>query len=121
MEMTLGARVLFTPHLAPMSRGILATCYGEALSDADPLEILHAAYDDEPFVTVTAEPSATKWVSGSNGAIVTARNDKRTGRVVSLCAIDNLGKGAAGQMIQCANLMLGIPEGAGLSTIGIYP
>jgi N-acetyl-gamma-glutamyl-phosphate reductase len=121
MEMALGASVLFTPHLAPISRGILATCYGQARSDADPLEILHAAYASEPFVTVTADPPGTKWVSGSNGALITARNDERTGRVVALCAIDNLGKGAAGQMIQCANLMLGIAEDAGLSTIGVYP
>jgi N-acetyl-gamma-glutamyl-phosphate reductase len=121
MEMSLKAQVLFTPHLAPMSRGILATCYGEALSSADPLEFLHAAYDAEPFITVTLEPPATKWTSASNRAVVTARSDRRTGRVLALCAIDNLGKGAAGQMIQCANLMLGVPETAGLSTIGVYP
>ena len=121
MEMALGATVLFTPHLAPMSRGILATCYGEALSDSDPLEILAAAYANEPFVHVTAEPPTTKSVTGSNGVHLTARHDPRTGRVLALSAIDNLGKGAAGQMIQCANLMLGLPETAGLTTIGVYP
>jgi N-acetyl-gamma-glutamyl-phosphate reductase len=121
MEQALGARVLFTPHLAPMTRGILATCYGEATSDAAPLEKLLHAYSDEPFVHVAAEPPATKWVAGSNGARLTARYDDRTGRVVAIAAIDNLGKGAAGQMIQCANLMLGLDETAGLTTIGVYP
>ena len=72
-------------------------------------------------VHVTAHPPATKWLLGSNGAQVTARYDERTGRVLALCAIDNLGKGAAGQMIQCANLMLGLEEKAGLTSIGVYP
>jgi N-acetyl-gamma-glutamyl-phosphate reductase len=121
MEQALGATILFTPHLAPMSRGILATCYGEAAGPSDPLDVLRTAYSTEPFVHVTPEPPATKWVTGSNGARVTARYDERTGRVLALCAIDNLGKGAAGQMIQCANLMLGLKETAGLSTIGVYP
>jgi len=121
MEMALGGAVLFTPHLAPMTRGILATCYGEATGQADPLDVLRAAYAGEPFVHVTAEPPATKWVSGSNGAQVTARHDERTGRVLGIAAIDNLGKGAAGQMIQCANLMLGLDETAGLSACGVYP
>jgi N-acetyl-gamma-glutamyl-phosphate reductase len=121
MEMALGGPVLFTPHLAPMTRGILATCYGEATGNADPLEALLAAYADEPFVHVAADPPATKWVAGSNGARLTARHDERTGRVLAIAAIDNLGKGAAGQMVQCANLMLGLDETAGLTTIGVYP
>ena len=121
MEMALGGTVLFTPHLAPMSRGILATCYGEATGSGDPLEALHAAYANEPFVHITADPPATKWVSGSNAVKVTARSDERTGRIIALSAIDNLGKGAAGQMIQCANLMLGLDETAGLTRAGVYP
>src|SRR6476646_4817173 len=121
MEMALGGTVLFTPHLVPMTRGILATCYGEALSNTDPLEVLRAAYAGEPFVHVTADPPATKWVTGSNGVQLTARYDERTNRVLALSAIDNLGKGAAGQMIQCANLMLGLDETAGLTSIGVYP
>jgi N-acetyl-gamma-glutamyl-phosphate reductase len=119
--MALSGTVLFTPHLVPMTRGILATCYGEATGPCDPLAVLAAAYADEPFVHVTDQPPATKWVSGSNGAQLTARFDERTGRVLALSAIDNLGKGAAGQMIQCANLMLGLEETAGLTTIGVYP
>ena len=121
MEMALGGTVLFTPHLAPMTRGILSTCYAEATGSGDPLQALTDAYADEPFVHVTPEPPATKWVSGSNGAQVTARYDERTGRIVVLSAIDNLGKGAVGQMIQCANLMLGLDETAGLTPIGVFP
>jgi N-acetyl-gamma-glutamyl-phosphate reductase len=121
MEMALAGTVLFTPHLVPMTRGILATCYALATGPCDPLQALHDAYDAEPFVHVIEDPPATKWVSGSNGVQLTARHDERTGRVVALSAIDNLGKGAAGQMIQCANLMLGIEETAGLTTIGVYP
>ena len=121
MEMAIKARVLFTPHLVPMTRGILATCYGEATGAADPLGVLRAAYADEPFIHVTDQSPSTKWLSGSNGVQLTARYDERTGRVLALSAIDNLGKGAAGQMIQCANLMLGLDERAGLTTIGVYP
>ena len=121
MEMALGGTMLFTPHLAPMTRGILATCYGEATGAGNPLEALKAAYAKEPFLHVTAEPPATKWVAGSNGCQVTARYDERTGRILALAAIDNLGKGAAGQMIQCANLMLGLDEASGLTACGVYP
>ncbi len=121
MEMAIGGTVLFTPHLVPMTRGILATCYATAAGPCDPLGALQAAYEPEPFVHVTADAPATKWVSGSNGVQVTARYDERTGRVLAISAIDNLGKGAAGQMIQCANLMLGLEETAGLTSIGVYP
>jgi N-acetyl-gamma-glutamyl-phosphate reductase len=121
MEMAIGATVLFTPHLVPMTRGILATCYGRATGASDPLAILRHAYAHEPFVHVTDLLPATKWVTGSNGAQLTARYDERTSRIIALSAIDNLGKGAAGQMIQCANLMLGLDEAAGLTTSGVYP
>jgi N-acetyl-gamma-glutamyl-phosphate reductase len=121
MELTTGASVLFTPHLMATSRGILATCYARATGKSDPLAILRNAYAGEPFVHVGETPPETKWATGSNAAFLTARHDERTGTVVALAAIDNLGKGAAGQMIQCANLMLGLDEGAGLSTMGVYP
>ena len=121
MEMATGGTILFTPHLVPMTRGILATCYGEATGPCDPLQALADAFAGEPFVHVTEQPPATKWVSGSNTVQLTARYDERTGRVLALSALDNLGKGAAGQMIQCANLMFGIAETAGLTTIGVYP
>ena len=121
IELTTGAQVLFTPHLMATSRGILATCYARATGNGDPLSILRDAYGSEPFLHVGGTPPETKWATGSNAAFLSARHDERTGTVVALAAIDNLGKGAAGQMIQCANLMLGLDEGAGLSTMGVYP
>lgn len=125
MEMNIGAPVLFTPHLVPMNRGILATCYGrparEGLTTADALSCLSEAYLDEPFVVVSERSPSTKATLGSNAAHLTARVDPRTGTVVAIGAIDNLGKGAAGGAVQCANLALGLDETAGLSTVGTYP
>ena len=124
IQQALGARVLFTPHLGPLNRGILATCYAAATGPMDvdaPLDALRAAYADEPFIHVSDRSPATKWTLGSNAAHLTARYDERTGRVLAIAALDNLGKGAAGQMIQCANLMLGLDETAGLTTCGVYP
>jgi N-acetyl-gamma-glutamyl-phosphate reductase len=124
MEQILGAQILFTPHLAPMVRGILATCYARpvaALTTTAVMEALHDAYDAEPFVVVTNEPPSTKATSGSNVAFVTARVDPRTGWVVALCALDNLVKGASGQAIQCANAALGLVETTGLPIAGLYP
>jgi len=125
METNLGASVLFTPHLVPMSRGILATCYGrparDGLSTGDLLAALEDAYRDEPFVVVSETSPSTKATLGSNTAHVTARYDERTGTVLALAAIDNLGKGASGQALQCLNLALGLPETAGLSLTGVTP
>jgi N-acetyl-gamma-glutamyl-phosphate reductase len=121
MEMELGGNILFTPHLAPMNRGILATCYAQAKGPCDPLAALREAYADEPFVHVSERPPSTKWTLGSNAVHLTARYDARTGRVLAIAALDNLVKGAAGQMIQCANLMLGLDEMAGLPRVGVWP
>jgi N-acetyl-gamma-glutamyl-phosphate reductase len=124
IEQVTGAQVLFTPHLAPMNRGILATCYARpagSTSTADVLAVLHDAYAGEPFVVVREAPPSTKATLGSNACHVTARADPRTGWVVALAALDNLGKGASGQAIQCANLMLGFPEAMGLPVAGVYP
>jgi len=125
IEQATGAQVLFTPHLAPMNRGILATCYARpaapSLTTADVLDALAAAYAGEPFVVVGEVPPSTKATFGSNAAHLTARVDERTGWVLSLCAIDNLGKGASGQAVQCANLALGLPETLGLSVAGVFP
>ena len=124
MEQVLGCSVLFTPHLAPMTRGLLATCYARParrLSSADAMAILREAYAGERFVVVTERPPSTKSTSGSNTAHVTASVDDRTGWLVALCALDNLVKGAAGQAVQCANLVLGLDEGAGLPLAAVYP
>ena len=124
MEQVLGASVLFTPHLAPMSRGILATCYARptgASSTAALLELQRAAYAAEPFVVVLEGSPSTKATLGSNTAHVTARYDERTGTVMAIAAIDNLTKGASGAAVQCANLLLGLPETTGLPIAGVYP
>lgn len=125
MEMNIGAPVLFTPHLVPMSRGILATCYGrparQGLTTSDVLDCLSEFYADEPFVVVSERSPSTKATLGTNAAHLTARVDERTGTVLALCAIDNLGKGAAGAAVQCANLALGLPETTGLQLAGTYP
>ena len=122
MEQATGARILFTPHLAPMNRGILATCYARpAAGDPDPLATLRQAYAGEPFVMVGERSPSTKATLGSNCAHLTARFDARTGWVLAICALDNLTKGAAGQAIQCANVALGLPETAGLPVVGVYP
>ena len=121
MEMALGGPLLFTPHLAPMNRGILATCTARVLGPCDPLAALAEAYANEPFVQVSEQPPSTKWTLGSNAVHLTARYDARTGHVLAIAALDNLVKGAAGQMIQCANLMLGCEESSGLSSVGVWP
>ncbi len=124
MEQVLGASVLFTPHLAPMSRGILATCYARpagSTSTAGLLDLLRAAYDDEPFVVVTDGSPSTKATLGSNCVHVTARHDERTGWVIAIAAIDNLTKGASGAAVQCANLLLDLPETTGLPIAAVYP
>ncbi len=118
-------QLLFTPHLAPMSRGILATCYG-SLSDTDAttdtaLECLAEAYTDEPFVVVDERSPSTKATLGSNTVHLTARVDERTQTVIAIGALDNLVKGASGQGIQCANAVLGLPEHTGLPTAGLFP
>ena len=117
-------QVLFTPHLAPMNRGILATCYARparSTSTAEVLDCLHDAYDAEPFVVVTDGSPSTKATLGSNVAHVTARYDERTGTVLAIGAIDNLVKGTAGQALQCVNILAGLPETTALPIAGVYP
>ncbi len=124
IEQVIGAQVLFTPHLAPMNRGILATCYARParrVTEADVMEVLHEAYGKEPFVVVSDRSPSTKATLGSNSAHLTARYDPRTHWVMVIAALDNLVKGASGQAIQCANIALGHPETAGLSRVGLYP
>ena len=120
-------RVSFTPVLAPMPRGILATCTAKlvrpAVTTGELRAAIAAAYHGEPFITVLPDGAwpATASVAASNGAHLQAAADSRAGRLVVVAAIDNLGKGAAGQAIQDANLMLGLPETAGLTAIGVAP
>jgi N-acetyl-gamma-glutamyl-phosphate reductase len=128
MKQASGARTLsFTPVLAPMPRGILATVTARPAVAATTAEqardVLAAAYDGEPFVRVlpAGQWPRTKATLGSNACHLQATVDRDSGRVLVQSAIDNLGKGAAGQAVQCANIMLGLPETAGLATIGITP
>jgi N-acetyl-gamma-glutamyl-phosphate reductase len=128
MEQAIGAQLLFTPHLAPMNRGILATCYARpadpGTTTADVVAALEQHYAGEPFMVVAGPDDplpGTKATLGSNACHVTARVDERTGWVVAIGALDNLVKGASGQAVQCANLLLGLDETAGLATAGMYP
>jgi N-acetyl-gamma-glutamyl-phosphate reductase len=123
--------VSFTPTLAPMPRGILATCTArltkKAAASDHPAETLraacHEAYAGGPFVHLLPDGQwpATAAVYGSNGAHVQVAADVHAGRAVVISTTDNLGKGAAGQAVQIANLMLGLPETAGLTTHGVAP
>ncbi len=120
-------RITFTPHMVPMTRGILACVYGEptdpARSAADYRAALVEAYRGEPFVTVLDEGLLpdTAHVRGSNRAHLAVVLDARAGVVVAIAAIDNLVKGASGQAIQAMNLALGWPEAEGLGGVGVFP
>lgn len=119
-------RLSFTPMLAPMSRGILATCSArltDRASQAAVTESLYAAYDDEPFVHVLDDGRwpTTAATLGSNSVHLRAAVDDESGRVTVVAAVDNLVKGAAGQALQNANLVLGLPEGTGLPRRGVAP
>jgi N-acetyl-gamma-glutamyl-phosphate reductase len=121
----------FTPTLAPMPRGMIATSTARLTSAAaaatDPAKTLREAFQDSyaasPFVHLLPEGQwpVTASVYGSNGAQLQVTADQHAGRAVVVSVIDNLGKGAAGQAVQAANLMLGLPETAGLSTLGVAP
>ena len=119
-------RVLFVPHLVPMTRGILVTCYAPVRHDASlSAERLRRLYDDfyrdAPFVRVADQPPATKQTLGTNHCLVHPAFDERTGRLFVVAVLDNLMKGGAGQGVQCLNLMLGLPETAGLQGLALYP
>lgn len=117
-------QVLFTPHLAPMNRGILATCYARPTGPATTAglrELLRETWADEPFLVVTDTPPSTKATLGSNSVHVSAWADDRTGWIVAIAALDNLTKGASGGAIQAANIALGLPETTGLPLAGLHP
>ncbi|HET9476876.1 MAG TPA: N-acetyl-gamma-glutamyl-phosphate reductase [Dehalococcoidia bacterium] len=118
-------KVTFTPHLIPMIRGILSTCYaplvpGQA-SAPDVREIYREFFKGEPFVRVVDAPPATKHTRGNNTCLVYPTVDIRTDRLVVVSVLDNLVKGAAGQAIQNMNAMTGLPETMGLDMPAVYP
>jgi len=117
-------QVLFTPHLIPMTRGILATVYAKVTAESNQealLECLSDHYKDSPFVHVTDISPHTKWTQGTNHAFVSVRLAPDGKTAILLCAIDNLGKGLSSQMVQCMNLMFGLDEATGLRTRAVYP
>jgi N-acetyl-gamma-glutamyl-phosphate reductase len=117
-------RLTFTPHLIPMTRGILATCYADLTPGVTPDDVratYERAYADEPFVRLSAQPPHTKWTAGSNLCFVYPTVDPEGDRLIAISALDNLVKGASGQAIQCANLMYGLDETLGLPREGVYP
>jgi len=116
--------VLFLPHLIPMTRGILSSCYAPLKKDAAKEEvhkIYSGFYEDEPFVKVVDAPPQTKQTWGNNMCLIYATVDTVTRRLVVVSCIDNLVKGAAGQAVQNMNLIMGIPETSGLDFLAVYP
>lgn len=116
--------ISFTPHLVPMNRGILSTCYGSLKADAtteELTELYREFYKEEHFVKILNTLPETRWVKGSNLCHIGIRVDKRTNRVIVISAIDNLVKGAAGQAVQNMNIMFGLKETEGLEFIAMAP
>jgi len=120
-------RVTFSPHLIPVSRGILSTLYADplkAVTAEELVDLFRERYSSEPFIRIRscADPlPSIKEVRGTNRCVIAPRVDRRTGRIVVISCIDNLVKGASGQAIQCSNLMLGLPETLGLEHLPLHP
>jgi len=121
-------RVTFLPHLVPMTRGILSSCYAELAPGTSPeklqkevRELYREFYRDEPFIRVVDFPPGTKHTWGSNFCLLYPTVDVRAGRLVVISCLDNLVKGGAGQAVQNFNLMAGFPETMGLAEPAIYP
>jgi N-acetyl-gamma-glutamyl-phosphate reductase len=120
------ATIAFTPHLVPMARGIIVTCYARPKGTLNAKQLYEAAgacYRDEPFVKLMpvekGRSAHTRWATGSNLAFLSYAVNARTGLVIAVGVIDNLGKGASAQAMQNANLMLGQPETAGLGGLSV--
>ncbi|MBZ9609295.1 N-acetyl-gamma-glutamyl-phosphate reductase [Clostridium estertheticum] len=116
--------ICFTPHLVPMNRGILSTCYGSLLKDVttgELIDLYRDFYKEDYFVKIINGLPETRWVRGSDLCHIGIKVDKRTKRVIVISAIDNLIKGAAGQAVQNMNIMFGIDETRGLEIIAMAP
>jgi N-acetyl-gamma-glutamyl-phosphate reductase len=120
IEQLLGFPVCFVPHLLPVRRGLIATCYARPFTD-DLRDRLEAAYATAPAVTVLPEDETPELarVQGTDEAEIAVFEDTATGLAIVICALDNLGKGAAGQAVQNANLALGLDETSGLRLSGV--
>jgi N-acetyl-gamma-glutamyl-phosphate reductase len=121
-----GVRINFTPHLVPMNRGILATCYATLNRWANAKMIQDAYkefYQKELFIRLLGKDTfpETRWVEGSNFVDIGFTVDERTGLVIVASALDNLVKGAAGQAVQNMNILFGLEETMGLSLVPVFP
>lgn len=118
-------RLTFVPHLIPMSRGLLATCYADVADPSVSIEEVRAVYTNyyanEPFIRVIDTAPHTKWTTGTNLCLIHPTLDQRTGRFVVISCLDNLVKGAAGAAVQNANLVAGLPETTGLPDMALVP
>jgi N-acetyl-gamma-glutamyl-phosphate reductase len=121
----LALSVTFVPHLVPMTRGILSSCYAKLknarLARKELSQLYHDFYRDAPFVRVTSKPPQTKHAWGNNFCFIYPTVDSRTGRLIVISCLDNLVKGGAGQAVQNMNLMFNLPETTGLEALAIYP
>lgn len=116
------SRLVFTPHLVPMTRGVLVTIYCRGAATTDQcLDAARRYYVDRAFVRVTDKPPQTKWASGSNLSFVSYAADPERNLVIAMGVVDNLGKGAAGHAVQNANLICGLPETTGLEGASVWP
>jgi N-acetyl-gamma-glutamyl-phosphate/LysW-gamma-L-alpha-aminoadipyl-6-phosphate reductase len=129
-ELGLAKRISFSPHAVELVRGILSTIHvfiEEDFTEKDIWQIYLQAYGEEPFVRIVKERTGIyrypepKLVAGTNYCDIGFEKDERTGRLVIMSALDNLMKGAAGQAVQCFNLMYGVDESAGLDGVGLHP
>lgn len=125
MEQELGATLLFTPHLVPVSRGMLVSAYARVntagFTTERAIALLRDAYAEDPFVVVTEDPPTMKDPLGSNLCFVSARVDERTGWLLAMSSLDNLTKGAAGQAVQAWNVANGRDESLALPLVGVTP
>src|SRR5581483_5429375 len=118
-------RLTFVPHVVPMSRGLLATCYADLKEPSLTIEEVRAVYAeyyaDEPYVRVIDTPPHTRWTTGTNLCLIYPTIDRSTERLMVISCLDNLGKGASGQAVQNANLLMGLPETTGLPAVPLVP
>ena len=116
------AGLVFTPHLVPMTRGVLVTIYCRGTATTEQcMDAARNLYADRPFVRVTDRPPQTKWATGSNLSFVSYAADPERNLVIAMGVVDNLGKGAAGHAVQNANLICGLAETAGLDGAPVWP
>ncbi len=126
LDPSMSPSITFVPHLVPMARGILSTCYvklrdGRRLTGSKLRQLYLQFYKHAPFVQITAQPPHTKYVRGTNFCLVYPTINTNTGKLTIISCLDNLIKGGAGQAVQNMNLMFGLPETTGLEALAIYP